>query len=242
MIRRACSSPTAARSRVRIIRACRELGIESRRVYSDADAARPARAGRRPRRADRAAAARPRATSTSTALLDAARDTRRRRHASRLRLPVGARALRAGRARTPASIFVGPPAEAIERMGSKIGARRADAGGRRAGRARRDARRPVRRGVAGRRGARVGFPVLVKPSAGGGGNGMQRRARRRRRCRGDRGGAPRSRRRRSATARSTSSGSSSARATSRSRCSATRTATSCTCSSASARCSAGTRR
>ena len=34
--------------------------------------------------------------------------------------------------------FIGPPAAAIERLGSKTGARRADAGRRRAGRARRD--------------------------------------------------------------------------------------------------------
>ena len=46
---------------LRIIRACRELGIETVAVYSDADARRPARAGRRPCRAARPAAGRARA-------------------------------------------------------------------------------------------------------------------------------------------------------------------------------------
>ena len=101
-------------------------------------------------------------------------------------------------------IFIGPPADAIERMGSKIGARDADAGGRRPGRSRRDADDQSDAGVhaAARR---LGYPVLVKASAGGGGKGMRRvDATRTRSKPSARRGARRPRR--SATARSTSSG------------------------------------
>ena len=68
--------------------------------------------------------------------------------------------------------FVGPPPEAIEAMGSKIGGQGAD--GRR-GRARppRRHRRPqtVRSGRRGR--GAIGFPLLVKAAFGGGGRGMR---------------------------------------------------------------------
>ena len=75
-------------------------------------------------------------------------------------------------------MFVGPPAEAIERMGSKIGARALmeqagvpvvpgrDAGG------------PDRRAASPRPRPTIGFPVLIKASAGGGGKGMRVVARR----------------------------------------------------------------
>ena len=69
-------------------------------------------------------------------------------------------------------IFVGPPSTAIERMGSKVGARRLmQAAG-----------VPVVPGETPRdqsdaalveAAARVGYPVLIKPSAGGGGIGMK---------------------------------------------------------------------
>ena len=121
-------------------------------------------------------------------------------------------------------IFVGPPAEPIEAMGDK--AARAHPHGRRrcAGRAR------LRRRGAGPRAAdreaeRIGFPLMVKASAGGGGRGMRRvergrgpargrsraRASRRKTAFGDGRSDPRARR-------------ASSRATSRSRCSPMRTA------------------
>ena len=68
------------------------------------------------------------------------------------------------------AIWVGPPPEAMRALGDKAAARRlpqrrrADASGLRR-------RRPVGR-VLRREAARIGFPVLVKPSAGGGGKGM----------------------------------------------------------------------
>ena len=117
-----------------------------------------------------------------------------------------------------------------------------DAGGRRAGRARRDAGRSDRRRRSRRR-STVGFPALIKASAGGGGKGMRTSATRAdalatpiagRAARGG-GGV----RRRHALRRAARS---SGRAMSRSRSSPTTTATSSTSSSANARFSGATRR
>ena len=89
---------------------------------------------------------------------------------------------------------------------------------------------------------RIGFPLLVKASAGGGGKGMSRVERAggsRRRARGRPARRAGGLRRRDGLPRDASSR---AAATSSSRSSATRRATSCISSSASAACSGGTRR
>ena len=164
---------------LRIIRACREMGIESVAVYSDADARRAARRAPPIARSrigpapaaesylyDRSASSTPRARPARTPSIPATGSCPRTPRSPR-------------RARRRASIFVGPPAAAIAQMGSKIDARAADAVGRRAGRARRDARRSERRRRSRRRSTRVGFPALVKASAGGGGKGMRDGPRRR---------------------------------------------------------------
>jgi len=156
---------------VRIVRACRELGVESVAVYSDADARSPHVAA-----ADRAVPIGPAAAAESylsiSRLIDAARST-------------GAEAIHPGygflsenasfaaACEQAGIVFVGPPSRVIAQMGSKIDARRLM----------QDAGVPVVPGETpadqsdtGVRRAidRVGFPALVKASAGGGGKGMRR--------------------------------------------------------------------
>ena len=154
----------------RIIRACRELGIETVAIYSDADAKAP-----HVSEADQAVhigAAPARFSYLNTdAIIDAARATR----ADAVHPGYGFLSERAPFARAcerAGLIFVGPPASALEKMGSKIGARALMTA----------AKVPVVPGEAPEdqsdealraAGARVGFPLLIKPAAGGGGIGMK---------------------------------------------------------------------
>jgi len=155
---------------VRVIRACGELGIPSVAVYSDADARAP-----HVLLADRAVRIGPASPAQSylsiPAILDAARET-------------GADAIHPGYgflsenaefadACEQAGItFIGPPAAVIERLGSKIAAR---ALANQAGVPVVPGSTPVDQSTAAIAAAArdVGFPVLVKPSAGGGGIGMK---------------------------------------------------------------------
>ena len=155
---------------VRVMRACRELGIATVAVYSDVDARAPHVLA-----ADRAVRLGPAPARDSylnvPAILEAARIT----EADAIHPGYGFLSERASFARACEAaglVFVGPPASAIERMGSKVGARHLM----------QDAGVPV---VPGETPAaqddaavvaaavRVGFPVLIKPSAGGGGIGMK---------------------------------------------------------------------
>ena len=156
---------------VRIVRACRELGIETVAVYSEADA-RAAHA----LLADRAIAIGPAAPAESylsiPRILDAART-------------VGADAIHPGygflsenpdlatACEQAGFIFVGPPGPVMARMGSKIEARRLMSS---AGVPIVPGETPIDQSDEGvTRGAdRIGFPLLVKASAGGGGKGMRR--------------------------------------------------------------------
>jgi acetyl-CoA carboxylase biotin carboxylase subunit len=155
---------------LRIIRACREMAIETVAVYSDADAGAPhVRAADFARRIGPAPAAQ--SYLNVGALIEAARAT-------------GADAVHPGYGflseRAPFAdacvnaglIFVGPPADAIERMGSKIGARSLME---RAGVPIVPGQTPADQSDAGIAAAAkaIGFPVLVKASAGGGGKGMR---------------------------------------------------------------------
>ena len=88
---------------VRIIRACRELGIETVAVYSDADAERRARPGRRPGGPHRPGAGRPRATCASTRSSTPRRRTGAEAIHPGLRLPRRAGGVRAGRRGRPGS-------------------------------------------------------------------------------------------------------------------------------------------
>ena len=155
---------------VRIIRACREAGIESVAVYSDADA-RALHAGL----ADRAERLGPPPALQSYLNIDAVVDAARRSGADAVHPGYGFLSERADFARaveTAGLTFIGPPADAIERMGSKIAARALMA----------NAGVPIVPGstpadqtdggiAEATRG--IGFPVLIKASAGGGGRGMR---------------------------------------------------------------------
>ena len=155
---------------VRVIRACRELGIETVAVYSDADLKAPHVLA-----ADRAVRIGPAPPRDSylnqLAVLDAAWAS----GADAIHPGYGFLSERAAFARACEDrglVFVGPPSSAIERMGSKVGARRLM----------QEAGVPVVPGETpidqednsvAAAAERVGFPLLIKPSAGGGGIGMK---------------------------------------------------------------------
>jgi 3-methylcrotonyl-CoA carboxylase alpha subunit len=155
---------------VRVIRACREMGIESVAVYSDADAQalHTTLADHRVRIGPAAAAE---SYLSIEAIISAARATR-------------AQAVHPGygflseNPDLPAACeqagisFIGPPADVITSMGSKIAARRLAHA---AGVPVVPGETPADQSDAAIAAAvrRVGFPVLLKPSEGGGGIGMK---------------------------------------------------------------------
>ena len=155
---------------VRIIRACREMGIETVAVHSDADTA-----ARHERAADFAVSIGPAAASESYLKVEAILDAARATGADAVHPGYGflsERAAFAGACVSAGLVFVGPPAGAIERMGSKIDARRLMEA---AGVPVVPGREPEDQSDAGIAAAagRIGFPVLIKASAGGGGKGMR---------------------------------------------------------------------
>ena len=154
----------------RIIRACRELGVESVAVYSDADAKAP-HVGEADDAVHIGAAPSRYSYLNVESIIEAAHAA----HADAIHPGYGflsERAVFARACEAAGLIFVGPPASALEKMGSKTGARALMIG----------AKVPV---VPGETPAdqsdeslraaaeRVGFPVLIKPAAGGGGIGMK---------------------------------------------------------------------
>jgi len=156
---------------LRVIRACRELGIESVAVYSDADRRAPHVSA-----ADRSVHIGPPAAVDSylstTRIVDAARKS----GADAVHPGYGflsENAALAAACERAGVVFVGPPSGVIAQMGSKIAARKLM----------QTAGVPVvpgetphdqsDEGIAAVA-ARVGFPALVKASAGGGGKGMRR--------------------------------------------------------------------
>jgi 3-methylcrotonyl-CoA carboxylase alpha subunit len=155
---------------VRIIRACREAGIESVAIYSDADAR-----SLHVALADRAERVGPPPAPESYLSIDAVVDAARRSGADAVHPGYGFLSERAAFARAVEAaglIFIGPPAGAIDSMGSKIGARALME----------HAGVPVVPGITPENqtdtgiaaaAGRVGYPILIKASAGGGGRGMR---------------------------------------------------------------------
>jgi acetyl-CoA carboxylase biotin carboxylase subunit len=155
---------------LRIIRACREMGIETVAVYSDADVL-----ARHVRAADVAVRLGPAPAGESYLKIPAVIEAARAAGADAVHPGYGFLSERASFAQACADaglIFVGPPADAIAAMGSKIGAR---ALMERAGVPVVPGRTPADQGDAGVAAAaqEIGFPILVKASAGGGGKGMR---------------------------------------------------------------------
>jgi acetyl-CoA carboxylase biotin carboxylase subunit len=156
---------------LRIIRSCRELGIESIAVYSAADAPSPYVAA-----ADRAVAIGGAPASESYLSIPRLIQAAQSAGADAVHPGYGFLAENARFAEACAGaglIFVGPPAAAIARMGSKIDARRLVAA---AGVPLVPGETPQDQSDRGIEAAidRVGLPALVKASAGGGGKGMRR--------------------------------------------------------------------
>ena len=155
---------------LRVVRACRELGVRTVAVFSDADAQAP-----HVRAADEAVHIGPAPSSESylrgERLIEAARLT----GAEAIHPGYGflsERAWFARAVREAGLVFVGPSAEAIEAMGSKTSARRIAL----------NAGVPVVPGSAealssaeeaASIAAGFGYPVLLKAAAGGGGKGMR---------------------------------------------------------------------
>jgi acetyl-CoA carboxylase biotin carboxylase subunit len=155
---------------LRIVRACRELHIETVAVFSDPDASAP-----HVRAADFAVRVGPAAPAESYLNVTAIVDAARRSGADAVHPGYGFLSERAAFARACEAadlVFVGPPAAAIDAMGSKIGARQLME---RAGVPVVPGRTPADQADAGiaAAGRDIGFPVLIKASAGGGGKGMR---------------------------------------------------------------------
>jgi acetyl-CoA/propionyl-CoA carboxylase biotin carboxyl carrier protein len=153
---------------VRIIRTCREMGIGSVAVYSDAD-----RDALHVELADESYRVGPALASDSYLSIEAILEAGRRSKATLVHPGYGFLAERAQFAQAVGEAgftFVGPSAEAIEHMGDKAAARRiADAAGMPIVPGTRE---PVDIEAAKREAPRVGFPLLVKAAFGGGGKGM----------------------------------------------------------------------
>ncbi|HVL86821.1 MAG TPA: acetyl-CoA carboxylase biotin carboxylase subunit [Candidatus Thermoplasmatota archaeon] len=154
----------------RVIRACRELGVRTVAVHSDADAD-----ALHVRLADAAVAIGPAPSQQSYLRQEAILEAAERAGAEAVHPGYGFLSENAGFARAVGKaglVFVGPPPEAMEALGDKVAARKL----------------AVREGVpvsAGSEGAvkdadealavarRVGFPVMLKAAGGGGGMGLR---------------------------------------------------------------------
>jgi acetyl/propionyl-CoA carboxylase alpha subunit len=154
---------------VRIIRACREMGIESVAVYSDVD-----RKALHVRKADYAYHIGPATASESYLNVEKILDAARRSEAEAIHPGYGFLSENANFARACADAgfkFIGPSPESMDMMGSKT-------------RARQHMKRAGVPFVPGsergldleameRLAEQIGYPVMLKAAAGGGGKGMR---------------------------------------------------------------------
>jgi acetyl-CoA carboxylase, biotin carboxylase subunit len=155
---------------VRILRACRELGIRSVAVFSDVD-----RASLHVRLADEAYPIGPAPSRESYLRIDKLMDVARRTGCDALHPGYGFLAENPALPRACADsgvTFIGPPAEAMEALGSKTAgrqlARRADVA------TVPGAFDPIEKPEEAESLAQIlGYPVLLKAIAGGGGKGMR---------------------------------------------------------------------
>jgi acetyl-CoA carboxylase, biotin carboxylase subunit len=155
---------------VRIIRSCREMGIKSVAVYSDAD-----RSAMHVRYADEAYRLGPAPSSESYLKIDAILEVAAKSGAEAIHPGYGflsENAEFANRIRKAGLIFIGPSAEAITAMGDKMKARELM----------KKANVPIVPGTeklpsseeaVKKMAAGIGYPVMIKASAGGGGKGMR---------------------------------------------------------------------
>ena len=155
---------------VRIGRACREAALESVAVYSDADAQ-----ALHVRLADRAERLGPAPAAESYLDIGAVIAAAQRSGADAIHPGYGflsERAEFADACERAGLVFIGPPAAVIERMGSKIGARDLM---QRSGVPVVPGATPADQSDEGVAAAArtLGYPVLIKASAGGGGKGMR---------------------------------------------------------------------
>jgi acetyl-CoA carboxylase biotin carboxylase subunit len=158
---------------VRVIRACRELGLPTVAVYSDCD-----RASLHVRYADEAYAIGPSAPAESYLRIDKLIEVAHRARAHAVHPGYGFLAENAAFARACARaglVFIGPSPEAMDRMGSKTSARQVaiDAGVPVVPGTVEPLSPTVSDGEIGRIADGVGYPVFVKAVAGGGGKGMR---------------------------------------------------------------------
>jgi acetyl-CoA/propionyl-CoA carboxylase biotin carboxyl carrier protein len=153
---------------VRIIRTCREMGITSVAIYSDAD-----RDALHVELADESYRVGPALASDSYLSIGAILEAARKSKTTLVHPGYGFLAERAHFAQAvdeAGFTFVGPSATAIEQMGDKAAARRiADAAGMPIVPGTRE---PVDIDAAKKEAPRVGYPLLVKAAFGGGGKGM----------------------------------------------------------------------
>ncbi len=155
---------------LRLVRACRELGVKSVAVYSDADAGSP-----HVREADEAVNIGPAPSSQSYLVGDRIIDVAKLHGADAIHPGYGFLSERewfARAVREAGLVFVGPPADAIAAMGSKTAARALAV----------QHKVPVVPGTteplsdltaARTLAADFGYPIILKAAAGGGGKGMR---------------------------------------------------------------------